>query len=94
VTGPDTTANASIFINTLLVRNCDVLLAVGTSEVRAALSAADAFPKRHFVVVGAGSAAGNVAVVTQGSDVSGHVAAVVQSAASGRFSGGVVSAGS
>lgn len=90
VTGPDTTADASIFINTLIVRNCDLMLAVGANEVQAALSAAHAHPDRHFVVVGAGSTAANVAAVPDGSDVAGRVASVVQSATTGGFSGGVV----
>lgn len=94
VTGPDTVADASIFMNTLIVRNCDLFLAVGANEVRAALSAAQAYPDRHFVVVGAGSAAGNVAAVPDGSDVAGRVASAVQSATSGGFSGGVVPSGS
>ena len=96
VTGPDTPANASVFINTLLVRHCDLVLAVGASEVRAALAAAASYPEQHFVVVGGGPAAGNVAVVpsSAGLEVPARVAAVVRAATAGSFSGGGVSSGS
>jgi basic membrane lipoprotein Med (substrate-binding protein (PBP1-ABC) superfamily) len=82
VLGPDTQADAVPFVNTLVQRRCDLVLAVGRSEVAAVLAQAPQFPKVRFVVVGApststsASPAPNVTVVPVGSASS--VAAAVQ----------------
>lgn len=52
VSGPDTQANAASFVNTLVRRKCDLVLAVGESQVAAAEAQAKAYPAQRFVVVG------------------------------------------
>ena len=77
VAGPDTAANAAAYVNTLVQRSCDLILAVGPSEVSAAREQAAAFPKVAFVVVDAGASKGNVTAVPPGTDA--EVTAAVQS---------------
>lgn len=55
-TGPDTTANVTTFLNSLLARRCELILAAGATEVAAVHSRAAAAPGTRFVVVGAGAA--------------------------------------
>lgn len=63
VSGPDTEANAVAFVNTLVQRKCDLVLAVGDAQVAAVEAQAKAYPAAHFVVVGSGAAAANLTVV-------------------------------
>jgi basic membrane lipoprotein Med (substrate-binding protein (PBP1-ABC) superfamily) len=93
VSGPDTTANAVFYVNTLVQRRCDLVLAVGSTEVAAVRTQASVFPKVHFVVVDSGTAtsssgasSGNLSTVEQSSDaaVSSSVEKLVTQAARGR----------
>jgi basic membrane lipoprotein Med (substrate-binding protein (PBP1-ABC) superfamily) len=83
VTGDDTAANAIPYVNTLVQRKCDLVLAVGPAQVAAARQQAAAFPKVGFVVVDGGSSAGNVTAVPpgKGPDVSAAVKGLVTKAA-------------
>lgn len=81
--GPDTEQNAAIFINTLAQRRCDLILAVGPSEIGAAQAQAAIFKTARFVLVGGGQTAANVIVVPGGSapEVAAGVQHVVAQAA-------------
>ncbi|MGH3636962.1 MAG: hypothetical protein ACRDTS_23335 [Mycobacterium sp.] len=70
------------FVNTLVQRKCDLVLAVGASEVAAVAAQAKVFPSARFVVVGSATAGGNLVVIPQGSaaQVRDAVAAAVESA--------------
>ncbi len=83
VYGPDTAANAVPYVNTLVQRQCNLVLAVGPSQVAAARQQAGAFPKVHFVVIDGGSSSGNVTAVAPGkdTDVSSAVKNIVIDAA-------------
>ena len=82
VSGPDTVANAESFVNALVQRKCDLVLAVDDSEVAAAEARAKGFPSERFVVVGKGVADGNLAVIPVGpaEQVRSAVAQAVESA--------------
>ncbi|HKT00991.1 MAG TPA: hypothetical protein VJT31_15800 [Rugosimonospora sp.] len=88
VYGPDTAANAVSYVNTLVQRKCDLVLAVGGAEVAAAQGQARQFTSTHFVLVGSGSTQSNVTVVPGGSaaQVTSAVQQIVTKAA-GRVSG-------
>ncbi|HWG01290.1 MAG TPA: hypothetical protein VG164_05515, partial [Trebonia sp.] len=68
VTGPATKANALTFLGSLLVRKCDVVVAVGAPEQAAAAADAGKFRKVRFLLAGAGqqgpAAAANVTVLS------------------------------
>ena len=83
VYGPDTAANAVPYVNTLVQRQCNLVLAVGPSQVAAAREQAAVFPKVQFVVVDGGSSSGNVTAVPpgKGTDVSSAVKGIVMKAA-------------
>lgn len=66
VAGPDTVANAIPYLNTLVQRRCDLVLAVGAAEVGAVEAQARAFGSARFAVVG-GPAGPNVSTVSHGS---------------------------
>ncbi|MFC0846015.1 BMP family ABC transporter substrate-binding protein [Streptomyces noboritoensis] len=78
VTGEQTTANATPFVNSLIQRSCDVVVAVGKAPVAAAEAAAKAHPKVRFVVVGGEAAAANVTAVKPGDGVKADVARAVE----------------
>ena len=82
VTGPATEANAAIFMNTLVMRQCNVVLAAGPAEVAAASAQAQALPRVRFVVVGGKHGPGNLTVVGPGDArvVSGAVDGAVREA--------------
>ena len=63
VAGPQTVGNAIPYANTLLQRQCNVILGVGQSQVDAINQAAPANKSARFVVVGASSNAPNVTAV-------------------------------
>lgn len=75
-TGATGVADVQPYLNTLLHRRCDVVVAVGDKEVAAVAASAGANPAAHFVAVGSASAAPNVAAVDA---AGGDVAAVVES---------------
>jgi basic membrane lipoprotein Med (substrate-binding protein (PBP1-ABC) superfamily) len=93
VAGPDTEGNAVPFVNTLVARHCDLILAVGSSEVKAVAAVAGAHRDTHFVVIGTSSTLSNVAAVeaATGSVTSNLVSSVVSRAVNGNFAGGSVS---
>lgn len=68
VYGPDTQANAVPYVNTLVQRRCNLVIAVGASQVAASRERASAYPNVHFVVVDRGFSAGNVTAVAPGKD--------------------------
>jgi hypothetical protein len=82
MTGPATEANAAIFMNTLVMRQCNVVLAAGPAEVAAASAQAQALPRVRFVVIGGKHGPGNLTVVGPGDArmVSGAVDGAVREA--------------
>jgi basic membrane lipoprotein Med (substrate-binding protein (PBP1-ABC) superfamily) len=67
VMGPQSVENTRPFFNSLIQRQCDVVLAVGASQVQVTQAAAGSHPEVRFVVVGGTSGreaagAGNVTV--------------------------------
>lgn len=77
------------FVNSLVAQRCALVLAVGSVEVEAVQSTAVANPGVHFVLVGGGSVAVNVAVVegAPSGTLSARVATVVEGAVEGDFRG-------
>ncbi|AZQ70521.1 BMP family ABC transporter substrate-binding protein [Streptomyces luteoverticillatus] len=80
VFGPDTTANAVPYVNTLVQRHCDVVIAVGGTPVAATRDVAGRTPKTRFAVVGEGDTKGNLTVIPQAEGVRAAVARVVKDA--------------
>lgn len=81
VTGEQSAANARPFVNGLVQRKCDVVLAVGTSQVRAAEAAAAQHPSVPFVVVAEGEPVrDNVTVVRPGEGLKNAVAKEIRDA--------------
>lgn len=92
VTGEQSTANARPFLNAMLQGSCEVVLAVGDPEVKAAREATGRYSKLGFVLVGSGSGSGseggskdkagadNVAWVPAGAGLRAGVAAAVKRA--------------
>lgn len=80
VFGPETVANAVPYVNTLVQRHCDVVLAVGDTQTAAVEQVAAMNPKVRFVVVGRARVLRNVAVVSGPSGVRVTVAHVVKDA--------------
>ncbi|MFI8350351.1 BMP family ABC transporter substrate-binding protein [Streptomyces sp. NPDC085596] len=79
VVGAQSVANSRPFLNSLMQRQCDVLVAVGAPQAQAAREAAANHPEVRFVVVdGASSAkegkAGNVTVAAPDDSLQGAVA--------------------
>lgn len=64
VAGPQTVDNAVPYLNSLAQRRCDLVLAAGAVPTGAVGKAAAQFPRTRFVVVGPGTTAVNVVVVT------------------------------
>lgn len=89
VPAPDTEASAEPYVNTLALRKCTLLFAVGASEAAAVNARAAAYPSQRFVVIGAGTSAGNIEVIPLDSDrgVRAAVANVIEQAVSGRSAG-------
>ena len=81
--------NVSSYLNTLLQRRCDVVLAAGSPQVAAVSAAAPSAPGTHFIVVGGTSVRANVAPLSAGGDdaVTASVARLIEDAVAGRFSG-------
>ncbi|MFI5972992.1 hypothetical protein [Streptomyces sp. NPDC051452] len=80
VTGEQSTGNARPFLNGMLQRSCDVVLAVGKPEVTAAAQTAPQYGKVGFVLVGGGRAGANVTTVGAGDGLRDDVAAAVERA--------------
>ncbi|MFD9795022.1 BMP family ABC transporter substrate-binding protein [Streptomyces sp. NPDC059070] len=78
VTGEQTAGNATPFVNGLIQRSCDVVVAVGGAPVAAAEAAAKDHPKVRFVLVGGKSTAANATVVAPGDQVRAEVARAVE----------------
>ncbi|MCI3272563.1 hypothetical protein [Streptomyces cylindrosporus] len=68
VTGEQSTANARPFLNAMLQGSCEVVLAVGGPEVKAAQEATRRYAKLGFVLVGSGSGSGNGSKDKAGTD--------------------------
>jgi basic membrane lipoprotein Med (substrate-binding protein (PBP1-ABC) superfamily) len=62
VAGPQTEGNAEPYANTLVQRQCSLIIAVGQSQVAAVESVARTHPRSRFAVAG-GHAASNVTVL-------------------------------
>lgn len=88
-----TVGSVTPIANSLVQQRCGVIVAVGAVEVATVQSIAAARPSGRFVLVGGGSATGNVVVLPVPGIVSvtSRVDAVVRSAVSGSFHPGVVS---
>ncbi|MGW2722764.1 hypothetical protein [Streptomyces sp. NPDC001492] len=87
VTGEQSSGNARPFLNGLLQRSCDVVLAVGKPEVGAAAQTASQYKKVGFVLVGGGhstSSGSNVTAVRTGDGLRADVADAVERAVHGR----------
>ncbi|SER75862.1 hypothetical protein SAMN04487983_1021120 [Streptomyces sp. yr375] len=85
VTGEQSTGNARPFLNGLLQRSCDVVLAVGNPEVTAAEATAPQYKKVDFVLVGGSPRAGaNVRVVATGDGLRADIADAVKHAVDAR----------
>src|ERR1700741_4589429 len=69
VTGPQTEGNALPYVNTLLQRQCSLIIGVGEPEVDAVESAAKNHPAARFAVVG-GTPGDNVQTVPTDSTTS------------------------
>ncbi|MFI1167109.1 hypothetical protein ACH4UM_26805 [Streptomyces sp. NPDC020801] len=80
VTGEQSVGNARPFLNGMLQRSCDVVLAVGRPEVTAAAQTAPRYAKVGFVLVGGGRGGGNVTAVGTGDGLRADVAAAVERA--------------
>jgi basic membrane lipoprotein Med (substrate-binding protein (PBP1-ABC) superfamily) len=51
VSGPQTEEQARLFVPTLVQQGCDVVVAVGANQVRAAQATASTYPDVYFLVV-------------------------------------------
>lgn len=80
VTGEQSAANAELFLNSLVQRRCEMIVAVGAAQVEAVESGAGRHPKIRFAVVGEGEGAANVTVVKPGSGAGEGVAEAVRDA--------------
>lgn len=83
---PGDAADVQSYLNTLLQRRCDVIVAVGAPQTAAVTALAGANPKTHFVVVGAPSSGLNVAPVNgTGDEISAAVKQDLVASNAGRF---------
>ncbi|WP_329365021.1 hypothetical protein [Streptomyces sp. NBC_01483] len=85
VTGVQSVGNARPFFNSLMQRQCDVVLAVGTPQVRVTQAAAGKNPSVRFVVVDDASGAkaerpGNVTVAQPDGELEETVAEAIRRA--------------
>ncbi|MEV6738586.1 hypothetical protein AB0N14_17320 [Streptomyces sp. NPDC051104] len=87
VTGEQSAGNARPYLNGLLQRSCDVVLAVGRAEISAAAQTAPGYRKVGFVLVGTGggeTAGANVTRLDTGDTLRADVAGAVERAVDGR----------
>ncbi len=89
----DTVGVATPLANSLVQQRCGVIVAVGAPEVAAVQAVAAQHAAMHFVLVGGGDPAGNVAMLpsTGASSVSSRVQTVLRGAVGGGFRPGVIS---
>ncbi|MFF4233145.1 BMP family ABC transporter substrate-binding protein [Streptomyces sp. NPDC001820] len=79
VMGEQSAQNARPFFNSLMQRQCEVVLAVGAPQVEVTEAGAKQYPKVHFVVVD-GVEAGNVTVAKSGDGLKETVAEAIRRA--------------
>ena len=84
VTGKQSAGHARPFLNGLLQRSCEVVLAAGRAEVTSAEEVAPQYKKVDFVLVGGGHAGHNVSTVALGDGLRADVADAVERAVNGR----------
>ncbi|MEU7056878.1 hypothetical protein [Streptomyces sp. NPDC046197] len=84
VTGEQSAGNARPFLNGMLQRSCDVVLAVGRPEVTAAAQTAAQYRKVGFVLVGGERGGANVTALGVGDGLRADVARAVERAVDGR----------
>lgn len=63
VAGPQTTANAIPFINSLAQSRCDLIFAVGTAQITAAQQSGPRFPAVRFYTIGGTLTQGNLTAI-------------------------------
>jgi hypothetical protein len=63
VAGPQTTANAVPFINSLAQSRCDLIFTVGQAQVAAAEQGAPRFPAARFYAIGGTTTQGNLTAI-------------------------------
>lgn len=82
VAGPGTLGDAMPYLGSLVVRHCDVIIAVGQPQTAAVNADSSRFPATRFVAVGSGAPRRNVTVVPAGSSgmVRSRVAGLVEAA--------------
>lgn len=80
VVGEPSADNARPFFNSLMQRKCDVVLAVGASQVEVTQAGAKEHPKARFVVVDGAQTAGNVTVAKSGDRLKETVADAIRRA--------------
>lgn len=80
VMGEQSAENALPHLNSLLQRQCDVVLAVGKAQVGVAEAEAGRHPKVRFVVVDGDATAANVTAAASGDRLSERVADAVRKA--------------
>lgn len=92
VVGAESPDNVATYANTLLVRKCDLVVAVGSGETAAVLDVAAANPTIHFAVVGATASGANVASIaaSDANSVRGLTKQLLVRAYHGGFSAGPV----
>jgi basic membrane lipoprotein Med (substrate-binding protein (PBP1-ABC) superfamily) len=78
VVGPETQANALPFVQSLVQKNCAVIVATGPVEVGAAAGVARNHQEIRFVLIGGARSSDNVVVVAAGDDVQSQVARTVR----------------
>ncbi|MFF0560652.1 BMP family ABC transporter substrate-binding protein [Streptomyces sp. NPDC004266] len=80
VMGEQSVANARPFLNGLVQRDCEIVVASGAPQVKAAEAAAEKNPEVRFVTVGEGGGAahGNVARVAPGASLKDDITATVK----------------
>jgi hypothetical protein len=83
VAGPATVGAATPYLGSLVLRRCNVIIAVGVPETAAVSAGSSRFPGTRFVTVGPGTARSNVTVVPAASAgvVRSRVAGLVEAAA-------------
>lgn len=63
VAGPATAANATPYLNALIQRHCDIILATGTAQTAAVTAQAPLHPHSHFLIVGATAPQANITAI-------------------------------
>lgn len=82
--GPNTVANTQPYLQSLIERRCDVILAVGDAPVSAVVAEAARHPTTRFVVAGPGNGRNVTSVNAQGLDLTSTIADTVARAVRAR----------